>query len=115
MLLEKILTDLPDTIFYLASIVSGEAEANFSKGWDVNIHAFWSFLSHIRDQNLKSEGQYKPKIIFYVNNIKLNIWNFYGYEIVGISRFLYYSRNDFFICINQSLICSWKLIFYVMV
>tara|TARA_B100001057_G_scaffold433803_1_gene462955 strand:+ start:90 stop:1055 length:966 start_codon:yes stop_codon:yes gene_type:complete len=63
-ILEKTLSDLPDTIFYLASVVSGEAEANFSKGWDVNIHAFWSFLAQIRDQNLKSEGQYKPKIIF---------------------------------------------------
>ena len=62
-ILEKALTDLPDTIFYLASVVSGEAEANFSKGWDVNIHAFWSFLSQIRDQNLKSEGQYKLSLI----------------------------------------------------
>ncbi len=63
-ILEKTLADLPDTIFYLASVVSGEAEADFSKGWDVNIHAFWSFLAQIRDQYLKSEGQYKPKIIF---------------------------------------------------
>ncbi len=63
-ILEKTLTDLPDTIFYLASVVSGEAEADFSKGWDVNIHAFWSFLVQIRDKYLKSDGQYRPKIIF---------------------------------------------------
>ncbi len=63
-ILEKTLTDLPDTIFYLASVVSGEAEVAFSKGWDVNIHAFWSFLVQIRDQYLKSDGQYRPKIIF---------------------------------------------------
>ena len=63
-ILEKTLTDLPDTIFYLASVVSGEAEVDFSKGWDVNIHAFWSFLAQIRDQYLKSDGQYRPKIIF---------------------------------------------------
>ena len=62
--LEKTLTDLPDTIFYLASVVSGEAEVDFSKGWDVNIHAFWSFLAQIRDKYLKSNGQYRPKIIF---------------------------------------------------
>ena len=62
--LEKTLTDLPDTIFYLASVVSGEAEVDFSKGWDVNIHAFWSFLAQIRDKYLKSDGQYRPKIIF---------------------------------------------------
>ena len=63
-ILEKTLNDLPDTIFYLASVVSGEAEADFSKGWDVNIHAFWSFLAQIRDKYLKSDGQYRPKIIF---------------------------------------------------
>ena len=63
-ILEETLTDLPDTIFYLASVVSGEAEVDFSKGWDVNIHAFWSFLAQIRDQYLKSDGQYRPKIIF---------------------------------------------------
>ena len=63
-IMEKTLSELPDTIFYLASIVSGEAETNFSKGWDINVHAFWSFLAQIRDQYLKSEGQYKPKIIF---------------------------------------------------
>ena len=63
-ILEKTLTDLPDTIFYLASVVSGEAEVAFSKGWDVNIHAFWSFLAQIREKYLKSDGQYRPKIIF---------------------------------------------------
>ena len=31
-IIEAALSDLPDTIFYLASVVSGEAEANFSKG-----------------------------------------------------------------------------------
>ena len=49
-ILEKTLTELPDTIFYLASVVSGEAEADFSKGWDVNIHACWSVLAQIRGQ-----------------------------------------------------------------
>ena len=63
-ILEKTLSNLPDTIFYLASVVSGEAEVDFSKGWDVNIHAFWSFLAQVRDKNLKSEGLYRPKIIF---------------------------------------------------
>ena len=63
-IMEKTLSELPGTIFYLASIVSGEAETNFSKGRDINVHAFWAFLTQIRDQYLKSEGQYKPKIIF---------------------------------------------------
>jgi nucleoside-diphosphate-sugar epimerase len=63
-MMKKSLNNLPDTIFYLASVVSGEAEDDFSKGWDINIQAFWSFLSQIRDQYLKSNGQYKPKVIF---------------------------------------------------
>ena len=42
-ILEKTLTDLPDTIFYPHLLFQGEAEVAFSKGWDVNIHAFWSF------------------------------------------------------------------------
>jgi nucleoside-diphosphate-sugar epimerase len=62
--MEKALSNRPDTIFYLASVVSGEAEANFSKGWDVNIQAFWSFLAQIKDQYSKSDGEYKPKVIF---------------------------------------------------
>jgi nucleoside-diphosphate-sugar epimerase len=63
-IMEKALSNRPDTIFYLASVVSGEAEANFSKGWDVNIQAFWSFLAQIKDQYSKSDGEYKPKVIF---------------------------------------------------
>ena len=63
-IMAKSLNNLPDTIFYLASVVSGEAEDDFSKGWDINIQAFWSFLSQIRDQYLESNGQYKPKVIF---------------------------------------------------
>ena len=63
-IIENSLKDLPEVIYYLASVVSGEAEADFSKGWDVNIHAFWSFLSLVKKLNEKSQGQYKPKIIF---------------------------------------------------
>ena len=63
-IIENSLKDLPEIIYYLASVVSGEAETDFSKGWDVNIHAFWSFLGLIKKLNEKSEGKYKPKIIF---------------------------------------------------
>ena len=30
----------------------------------MNIHAFWAFLSLVKKLNEKSQGQYKPKIIF---------------------------------------------------
>ena len=63
-IIENSLKDLPEVIYYVASVVSGEAEADFSKGWDVNIHAFWVFLSPVKKLNEKSQGQYKPKIIF---------------------------------------------------
>ena len=39
------LADLkPDLIFHLASIVSGEAELEFEKGWQINMSGAWSLL-----------------------------------------------------------------------
>ena len=63
-IMEKMLNSLPKTIFFLASVVSGEAEENFLKGWDVNVQAFWDFLNNIKKLHVQSEGQYKPKVIF---------------------------------------------------
>lgn len=53
-----------DTIFYLASIVSGEAETNFDLGWNVNLHPMIAFLEGLRAENLASDGSYRPKVIF---------------------------------------------------
>ena len=58
------MTDLPDTIFYLASVVSGEAEVDFFKRLGRKYTCILVFLAQIRDQYLKSDGQYRPKIIF---------------------------------------------------
>ena len=46
------LADLkPDVIFHLASIVSGEAELEFSKGWQVNMAGSWAFLESLRQHH----------------------------------------------------------------
>ena len=59
------LADLkPDVIFHLASIVSGEAELEFSKGWQVNMAGSWAFLESLRQHRDDSGGTYAPKIIF---------------------------------------------------
>lgn len=53
-----------DTIYYLASIVSGEAETNFDKGWDVNLHPMLRFLEALRAENTATDGTYRPRLIF---------------------------------------------------
>ena len=47
-----------DIIFHLAAIVSGEAEADFDKGWETNGRATWRFLDAIR-----SAGS-TPRLVF---------------------------------------------------
>ena len=59
------LADLkPDLIFHLASIVSGEAELEFEKGWQINMSGAWSLLEALRRHHEASSGSYRPKIIF---------------------------------------------------
>jgi nucleoside-diphosphate-sugar epimerase len=50
----------PDVIFYLAAIVSGEAEADFDKGYRVNLGGARELLEAIR---LAGDG-YRPKLVF---------------------------------------------------
>ena len=59
----KVLEARPQTIFYLAAIVSGEAETDYDKGWQVNMVAFWNFLEAIREEQA-ARGAWKPKVIF---------------------------------------------------
>lgn len=53
-----------DVIFFLASIVSGEAETNYDLGWSVNHMGSWKVLESIRYENAKSGGSYRPRFIF---------------------------------------------------
>jgi nucleoside-diphosphate-sugar epimerase len=57
---EKLLATRPDTIFHLAAIVSGEAEADFDKGYRINLDGTRLLLEAIRHIG---DG-YRPKVIF---------------------------------------------------
>lgn len=56
----KLLSGRPDIIFHLAAIVSGEAEANFEKGYQVNFDGTRELLEAIR----LIGGGYCPKFVF---------------------------------------------------
>ena len=57
-----LLQDKPDVIFHLAAIVSGDAEANFEKGYRINFNGSWALLEAVRQENEKSG--YKPRFVF---------------------------------------------------
>src|ERR1700743_231848 len=52
----------PDVIFHLAAIVSGDAEANFEKGYKINFNGSWALLEVSRLEGEKSP--YKPLFVF---------------------------------------------------
>lgn len=54
----------PELIFHLASIVSGDAEMNFERGWDINGHGSWQLLEALRTTHENSGGAYRPKLVF---------------------------------------------------
>lgn len=57
---EKLVALRPDLIFHLAAIVSGEAEADFEKGYRINLDGTRYLFEAIR----KAGGDYKPKVVF---------------------------------------------------
>ncbi|HEY0265355.1 MAG TPA: NAD-dependent epimerase/dehydratase family protein, partial [Rhizomicrobium sp.] len=57
-----LIQDRPDVIFHLAAIVSGDAEANFEKGYKINFNGSWALLEAIRQESDKSP--YKPRFVF---------------------------------------------------
>src|ERR1700729_3943425 len=60
----KLIAPRPDVIFLLASIVSGEAEADFDKGYAINLGGTQSIFEAIRHEQALSGGAYKPRLIF---------------------------------------------------
>ena len=52
----------PDLIFHLAAIVSGEAEADFDKGYRINLDGTRFLLEAIRQEGLKAP--YLPRLVF---------------------------------------------------
>jgi nucleoside-diphosphate-sugar epimerase len=57
---ERVVAEKPDLIFHLAAIVSGEAEADFEKGYRVNLDGTRYLFEAIR----KVGGGYKPRVVF---------------------------------------------------
>lgn len=52
----------PDLIFHLAAIVSGEAEADFDKGYRINLDGTRYLLEAIRQEGIKAP--YLPRLVF---------------------------------------------------
>ena len=59
---ETLVAGRPDMIIHLAAVVSGEAEADFDKGYDVNLKGSYSLLEAIRAEGKKEP--YKPRFLF---------------------------------------------------
>ncbi|HXW19974.1 MAG TPA: D-erythronate dehydrogenase [Roseiarcus sp.] len=60
----RLIASRPDVIFHLAAIVSGEAEQNFDKGYAINLDGTRFLFEAIRQENLRSEGIYAPRVVF---------------------------------------------------
>jgi nucleoside-diphosphate-sugar epimerase len=57
---EKLVAGRPDVIFHLAAIVSAEAEADFEKGYRVNLDGTENLFEAIRHLG----GGYRPRVVF---------------------------------------------------
>jgi D-erythronate 2-dehydrogenase len=57
---EKLVAARPDVVFHLAAIVSGEAEADFEKGYRVNLDGTRRLFEAIR----KVGRDYRPRVVF---------------------------------------------------
>ena len=55
---EKLVASRPQLIFHLAAVVSGEAEADFDKGYRVNLDGTRRLFEAIRKEN------YRPRLVF---------------------------------------------------
>ena len=56
----KLVAERPDVIFHLAAIVSGEAEADFDKGYRINLDGTRQLFDAIR----KIGDGYRPRVVF---------------------------------------------------
>ena len=60
----KLVAGRPDLIFLLASVVSGEAEADFEKGYAINLDGTRGLFEAIRREHVLSGGAYRPRVVF---------------------------------------------------
>jgi len=59
---DKLTASRPDVIFHLAAIVSGEAEADFDKGYTVNLDGTRALFEAIRHEG--NRQPYLPRVLF---------------------------------------------------
>ena len=57
---ETLVAERPDVVFHLAAIVSGEAEADFDKGYRINLDATRALFEAIR----RIGDGYRPRVVF---------------------------------------------------
>jgi len=60
----KLVGPRPDVIFLLASVVSGEAESDFDKGYAINLGGTQALFEAIRREQALAGGVYRPRLIF---------------------------------------------------
>src|SRR6202046_1873899 len=60
----KLVAPRPDIIFLLASVVSGEAEADFDKGYAINVGGTHAIFEAIRREQALAGGAHPPRLIF---------------------------------------------------
>jgi D-erythronate 2-dehydrogenase len=60
----KLVAPRPDVIFLLASVVSGEAEADFDKGYAINVGGAQAVFEAIRREQALAGGAYRPRLVF---------------------------------------------------
>lgn len=63
---DRLLSGRPDIIFHLAAIVSGEAEADFDKGYRVNLDGTRALFEAIRHHG--DRENWKPRVVFASSN-----------------------------------------------
>jgi len=61
---EKLVAARPELIFHLAAVVSGEAEADFDKGYRVNLDGTRRLFEAIRKESAAPGGAYRPRVVF---------------------------------------------------
>jgi nucleoside-diphosphate-sugar epimerase len=61
---EKLVASRPDVIFHLAAIVSGEAEADFEKGYRINLDGTRRLFEAVRKEGDGRAGPYRPRLVF---------------------------------------------------
>lgn len=59
---EKLVASRPDVIFHLAAIVSGEAELDFEKGYQINLDGTRYLFEAIRHAHV--DDGYRPRVVF---------------------------------------------------